>query len=260
VKPSPMAMRPWQRAVYRALRALFEVLCRIVWRMEVDGRDRLPATGPYVIAPVHRSNVDFAVVGAAVPRVVRFMAKDAVWKVRIAGWFVEQMGSFPVNRDQADRAALRRCEESLAQGDPVVYDIRYHPFQTSTSDMALGVSTIYPGKVGDEYHMTKGHFHVRMDQPEIYFCVRGTGFLLMESKEGDFQVAEWRPGTITHIPPQYAHRVVNTGPEPLIWVASYHLAAGHDYEPIIARGFAKIVVEKDGQPVFLPNPRRPNSS
>ncbi|HLU42705.1 MAG TPA: lysophospholipid acyltransferase family protein [Microthrixaceae bacterium] len=120
MKPSPMAMRPWQRAVYRALRALFEVLCRIVWRMEVEGRERLPATGPYVIAPVHRSNVDFAVVGAAVPRVVRFMAKDAVWKVRIAGWFVEQMGSFPVNRDQADRAALRRCEESLAQGDPVV--------------------------------------------------------------------------------------------------------------------------------------------
>jgi len=157
----------------------------------------------------------------------------------------------------ADQEAVQQL---IAQGDPVVYDIRYHPFQTSTSDMALGVSTIYPGKVGDEYHMTKGHFHVRMDQPEIYFCVRGTGFLLMESKEGDFQVAEWRPGTITHIPPQYAHRVVNTGPEPLIWVASYHLAAGHDYEPIIARGFAKIVVEKDGQPVFLPNPRRPNSS
>jgi glucose-6-phosphate isomerase len=157
----------------------------------------------------------------------------------------------------ADQGAVQQL---IAQGDPVVYDIRYHPFQTSTSDMALGVSTIYPGKVGDEYHMTKGHFHVRMDQPEIYFCVRGTGFLLMESKEGDFQVAEWRPGTITHIPPQYAHRVVNTGPEPLIWVASYHLAAGHDYEPIIARGFAKIVVEKDGQPVFLPNPRRPNSS
>lgn len=156
----------------------------------------------------------------------------------------------------ADQEAVQQL---IAQGDPVVYDIRYHPFQTSTSDMALGVSTIYPGKVGDEYHMTKGHFHVRMDQPEIYFCVRGTGFLLMESKEGDFQVAEWRPGTITHIPPQYAHRVVNTGPEPLIWVASYHLAAGHDYEPIIARGFAKIVVEKDGQPVFLPNPRRPNS-
>lgn len=157
----------------------------------------------------------------------------------------------------ADQEAVK---QSIEQGDPIVYDIRYHPFRTSNSDMALGVSTIYPGKVGDEYHMTKGHFHVREDQPEIYFCVRGTGFLLMESRTGDFQVAEWRPGTISHIPPQYAHRVVNTGAEPLIWVASYHLAAGHDYEPIMARGFAKIVVEKDGQAVFKPNPRRLKSS
>lgn len=149
------------------------------------------------------------------------------------------------------------AQQLIELGDPVVYDIRYHPFQTSSSDMALGVTTIYPGKIGNEYHMTKGHFHVREDQPEIYFCVHGTGYLLMESREGDFQVAEWRPGTISHIPPQYAHRVINTGAEPLIFVASYHLAAGHDYEPIIARGFAQIVVEKDGRAVFITNPRRP---
>ena len=117
---SQMAMGRLQRAVYRALRALAEALARVLWRMEVEGRERLPVTGPFVIAPVHRSNVDFAVVGAAVPRVVRFMAKDGVWKVKVAGWFVEQMGSFPVNREAADRAALRRCEEVLAQGDPLV--------------------------------------------------------------------------------------------------------------------------------------------
>ena len=116
----PMAMKSWQRAVYRVLRAVAEGLCRVLWRMQVEGRERLPVTGPYVIAPVHRSNVDFAVVGAAVPRVVRYMAKDAVWKVKPAGWFVEKMGSFPVNREAADRAALRRCDEALASGDPLV--------------------------------------------------------------------------------------------------------------------------------------------
>jgi oxalate decarboxylase/phosphoglucose isomerase-like protein (cupin superfamily) len=50
--------------------------------------------------------------------------------------------------------------------------------------------------------------------------------------------------------------VVNTGTEPLIWVATYHLSAGHDYEPIIAGGFAQIVVERDGRVVFEPNPLR----
>lgn len=113
-------MKFWQRAVYRVLRWVLEVFCRVYWRMEVHGRERLPVTGPFVIAPVHRSNVDFAVVGAAIPRVVRFMAKDAIWKVKPAGWFVEQMGSFPVRREQADRNALRHCERGLGQGDPVV--------------------------------------------------------------------------------------------------------------------------------------------
>lgn len=147
-------------------------------------------------------------------------------------------------------------QEIIRGGDQLVYDIRYHPFMTSNSDMSLGVTRILPGKVGDEYHMTKGHFHTRDDQPEIYFCVQGNGYLLMETAEGDFQVATWKPGTITHIPPQYAHRAINTGDVPMIFVASYHISAGHSYEAVIAQGLAQIVVEKEGKPVFLPNPKR----
>jgi glucose-6-phosphate isomerase, archaeal len=144
----------------------------------------------------------------------------------------------------------------IGSGDRLVYDIRYHPFITSNSDMALGTTRIFPGKVGDEYHMTKGHFHERNDQPEIYFCLQGVGYLLMETLDGDFQTAPWKPGTITHITPKYAHRVVNTGDQPLIFVASFHISAGHVYDPVVERGFAQVVVEQNGAPVFLPNPRR----
>lgn len=114
------AMSVWQRGVFRVLRAVIEGLARVVWRLEVEGRDRLPAAGPFVVAPVHRSYVDFAVAGAAVPRVVRFMAKDSIWKYSLPGRFFDAMGAFPVQRDQADRNALRRCEEAIAAGDPVV--------------------------------------------------------------------------------------------------------------------------------------------
>lgn len=145
---------------------------------------------------------------------------------------------------------------TIARGNPIIYEIRYQPFVTSVSDMGLGVTRIFPGKVGDEYHMTKGHFHERPDQPEIYFCVRGEGYLLLETRAGDFEAVRWQPGTITHIPPQWAHRVVNTGADMLVFVASYHLAAGHDYAPILARGFARVVVEQNGAPALLPNPRR----
>lgn len=118
--PQVGPMSPWRRAVYRVLRAVLEAWCRTFWRMEVRGRERLPVTGPFILAPVHRSNIDFAIAGASVPRVVRFMAKNSLWKVAWAGAFLEAMGAFPVDRETADRAALRNCEQALAAGDPVV--------------------------------------------------------------------------------------------------------------------------------------------
>lgn len=117
---SVAAMQPWRRAVYRILRAVLEGLCRVFVRLEVDGRERLPVTGPFILAPVHRSNLDFAIAGASVPRVLRFMAKDSLWKVGVIGRCLEAMGAFPVAREHADRTALRRCEDALAAGDPVV--------------------------------------------------------------------------------------------------------------------------------------------
>ena len=133
-----------------------------------------------------------------------------------------------------DKAAI---ETLLRDGDPLVYEIWYHPFETSKSDMALGVTRLLPGKIGDEYHMTKGHIHERDDQPEIYFCVRGQGYLLLQTIDGEFRAEQWSAGTISHIPPMWAHRVVNTGDDMLVFVASYHLSAGHDYTPIIKKGF-----------------------
>lgn len=151
-----------------------------------------------------------------------------------------------------DKAAIAAL---LREGDPLIYEIWYHPFQTSKSDMALGVTRLLPGTIGDEYHMTKGHIHERDDQPEIYFCVRGCGYLLLQTIDGEFRAEPWQPGTISHIPPMWAHRVVNTGDDMLVFVASYHLSAGHDYAPIIEKGFRKLVVERAGQPTLVDSER-----
>jgi len=110
----------WGRLSNRVLRFLTEVWCRLFWRMEVVGRDRLPSTGPFIVSPAHRSNIDFLVTAAAVPRVLRFMAKDSLWSREWFGRMAEHVGAFPVDRDRPDRGALRNCEEALTHGDPVV--------------------------------------------------------------------------------------------------------------------------------------------
>ena len=147
-----------------------------------------------------------------------------------------------------DQAAVKTL---LSNENPLVYEIRYYPFITSKSDMALGVTRIFPGKIGREYHMTKGHIHERDDQPEIYYCVHGTGYILMDTLAGEFQAVPWQPGVITHIPPMWAHRVVNTGNDLLVFVASYHIAAGHLYDQVEKQGFEKIVVENNGKPAII---------
>lgn len=141
----------------------------------------------------------------------------------------------------------------LASGDRLVYEVRTYPFITSKSDMTLGVTRIFPGKVGDEYYMTKGHIHERDDQPEIYYCVNGCGYLLMDTLNGQVRVETMEPGVIVHIPPMWAHRVVNVGNGLLVFVAYFHVIAGHDYGLIERQGFAQIVVESYGEPIFIPS-------
>lgn len=157
----------------------------------------------------------------------------------------------------SDQAAVRQVIE---QGDPLVYEIYHHAFVTDQTDMAMGMSVIAPGKVGGEYYMTKGHLHERSDQAEIYYCVQGEGLLLMDDLQGDFRAEPFSAGIAIHIPPQYAHRVVNTGGRPLIFVSAFHLAAGHVYQPVAEMGFAALVVEEDGKPALRGNPMRQNLS
>ena len=146
--------------------------------------------------------------------------------------------------------------DMVARGDELIYEIFYRSFPATRSDWGVGVSRIQPGKVGDEYYMTKGHFHEREDQPEVYFCTKGAGYLLLETVEGDFRAEEFHTGVVTHIPGHWSHRVVNTGSEPMSYIGVYSLSAGHLYDRVLERGFAKIVVERDGAPVLIDNPRR----
>jgi 1-acyl-sn-glycerol-3-phosphate acyltransferase len=106
--------------LYRLFWLVGLLLCRTIWRTRVEGLDRLPIGVPYVVAPVHRSYVDFIVVGVAVRRLCRFMVKGTVWRSSLAGRLATYVGSFPVDRDHADRAALRTAEQAVLGGDPIV--------------------------------------------------------------------------------------------------------------------------------------------
>ncbi|MCZ7628454.1 MAG: 1-acyl-sn-glycerol-3-phosphate acyltransferase [Microthrixaceae bacterium] len=106
--------------LYRSIVGVARLVAKVLWRFEVVGKDRLPSVGPFILCAVHRSYVDFLIVGMSVPRRMRYMAKDSLWRVSALGRFIEMIGAFPVDRTGADRTALRRAEEAIAGGEPLV--------------------------------------------------------------------------------------------------------------------------------------------
>ncbi len=113
--PSPAAL-----VLYRVCRAAVVGICRTYWRATYEGLEHVPRSGAYVLAPVHRSFIDFGLVAAVTTRRIRYMGKDSLWKVAWFGRFITALGAFPVRRGSADREALRRCMDIIRSGEPLV--------------------------------------------------------------------------------------------------------------------------------------------
>ena len=156
--------------LYRVLRPLSVPVLKLAFRVEVDGKEHIPEEGPVILASVHRSYLDIPLLGLLTARHLHFMAKAELWDRPFSRWFCETMGSFPVRRGQADRAALelslvvlraggvlglfpegtrqvgpviQQCRSGVAYlaqktGSPVV------PVAITGSDVAMGVGASFP--------------------------------------------------------------------------------------------------------------------
>ena len=108
------------RVSYAIVRGLILVVAKLFGRVHVVGAEKVPAHGAYVLAPVHRSNVDFALTALVTTRPMRYMGKDSIWKSKALGRFVTMLGAFPVHRGTADRDALQACTDIVTGGSPLV--------------------------------------------------------------------------------------------------------------------------------------------
>lgn len=147
-------------------------------------------------------------------------------------------------------------DAQVASDDSVLYAYYMVDRPGEAGELSSGLTILHPGKVGDEYFMTKGHFHAVLETSEVYYCLSGFGMMVMETPEGDWHVAEMTPGAVVYVPPRWAHRSVNvhaTADLVFFWV--FPAYAGHDYGSIERQGFRKLVVERDGTPAIIDNPR-----
>lgn len=142
---------------------------------------------------------------------------------------------------------------SALSPDTLVYEVSSHlPAAEGTpGGLYFGITRIFPGRVGDEYFMTKGHFHARRDRVEYYWGIEGEGVLILMDEHRRVWGERMFPGSLHHIPGGTAHRVANTGSVKLSFAACWPSDAGHDYESIAADGFSARLRCLDNKPVLL---------
>jgi glucose-6-phosphate isomerase len=160
-----------------------------------------------------------------------------------------------------DEAEFDRLVEQGA--NPVVYEVTEFRPSTESGDLIFGLTRMVPGKVGQEFFLTRGHIHAKADRPEIYYGQRGRGLMLMESPAGETRVVEIGPQTICYVPPFWIHRSVNVGEDDLLLMFVYPADSGQDYDIITRAGGMRhrVMAAGDGGWTLAENPRyRPRAS
>jgi glucose-6-phosphate isomerase, archaeal len=157
---------------------------------------------------------------------------------------LSDMGSFFEDQDAVGQA-LRSGD------DPTVYSSQHADVPERPGNLAFLTTTIAAGTVGSEFYMTRGHHHVQ-DSGEVYLGLSGTGLMVMESRQGEFATEALAPSLTVYVPPGWAHRTVNTGPEPLAFLAVYFAGAGHDYSAVERLGFSRRVYRGTSGPELRP--------
>ena len=162
-----------------------------------------------------------------------------------------------VIRKASDMQGFYQDEETLHEmiqnGNPVIYEV-YAVVSEGEGELCYAVTVLHSGKVGNEYYMTKGHYHQKRDRAELYMGIRGHGILLMEN-EGEVQCKEMRRGDILYVPPYWAHRSINVGNNEFVFLSIYPGDAGHDYGTIVQNGFSKIVIAHGAEFSIEDNPK-----
>ena len=179
------------RLFYSVVRNMLVFLCLVVTRVTISGRENIPRSGAFVLAPVHRSNIDSPLASAVTRRRLRFMGKDSLWRMRPVGWVLSALGGFPVSRGTADREALKRCIAVLEKGQPLVLFPEgtrqsgpvIQPLFDGAAYVAVkaGVPIIPVGIGGSERVMPKGS---RMIRPRKCVMMIGAPIVVQTDAEG----------------------------------------------------------------------------
>ena len=88
-------------------KCFYMIRLKLVYRLEVNGRENIPKDNEYIICPNHLSTLDPPLIVAVFPRSVAFMAKKELFDIRFLRWWIDWLGAFSVNRESLAPATIK---------------------------------------------------------------------------------------------------------------------------------------------------------
>jgi len=166
-----------------------------------------------------------------------------------------------IKRRLKDMSFMYQNQEAvkkLIDENPLIYEFYNVEIPEEKGHLQHCLTVLYPGKIGKEYYMTKGHFHSIKNTAEVYITFSGEGRILMQNTDDETEILKINKGVMSYIPPYYAHRTINVGKEPLVFCGVYPGDAGHEYGIIEKKGMAELIVEENDEIKIIDNPEYKN--
>ena len=133
--------------VLDTLRPFVRFGARIYWRIQLEGVQHIPSTGPLIIAPNHVTYADPVLVWIPLRLTVHFMAWSALFDVRGLSWLIRRLRAFPIQLESADPRSIREAVRLLRSERAVMIfpeggrsvDGRLQPFQPGAFRLACSL-------------------------------------------------------------------------------------------------------------------------
>ncbi|UCG35674.1 MAG: 1-acyl-sn-glycerol-3-phosphate acyltransferase [Candidatus Omnitrophota bacterium] len=108
--------------VYRLVKFLSFVVCKFLFRIEIEGRDCFPSENtPFIFASNHISYLDPVVLAVASPHHLRWVAKKELFRNKLFALLIKSLGAFSIDREVADIGALKRSLRILKKEPLVIF-------------------------------------------------------------------------------------------------------------------------------------------
>lgn len=178
--------------LYSVLRFLAKILCIIIFRVEIEGRENIPKKGGFILAGNHSSYLDPILLGIACPRKLNYLARDNLFHNRFSSWLLTSVGCIPLRRNSADLSAIKKAMNALKGGGGLV--MFPQGTRNSKSDKALpgigfllaksGLPVVPAFIKGADLALPKSSRFIKPKKINVYF---GREIFPERSKSHDYQ-------------------------------------------------------------------------